>query len=515
MKSKKLIAAALSLFVLTSGAWLEAAAQTKGARRPAGATAPAQQPKRNTEDIKVRARSSFGDGGQSFEDVQYVKGARERRESQGGYISLMQCDLKRSLMLNTQAQTYLLQPFGAADGEEESTATAANTTAPAAGTSPGQMRRGGVVTYVSTSTDTGERKQMFGFTARRIKTTMVSEASPDACQQDQTKTETDGWYIDLDYAVDCQAQQQTPQTTQSPNAPQCRDRIKFKQVGTARLGFPVDMTYTSYQPDGTKTSFRREVIELTRGPLDQSLFEIPAGYTEAKDFQQLAGVNTQALSGGRDDDDEDNDSDNKSSPPQNSPAATAQGAPAADTLGPKRVGVTRIGVPLPAAQSKREGANTAGLAEALRGAIAERLNGPNVEVVALNAADASQIEPEARRKECDFVLYASIAQKPGGGGGGFGGFLKKAAPIADVLPVTGVARSTAGAVASTVVTTAVYAAGNVKAKDEFTADYRLIAPGGVAPKVADTVKAKAKSDGDDVVASLAAQIAAAVSGVVK
>jgi hypothetical protein len=42
----------------------------------------------------------------------------------------------------------------------------------------------------------GERKQMFGFNARHIKTSMVRTASPEACDKDM-KIETDGWYIDF------------------------------------------------------------------------------------------------------------------------------------------------------------------------------------------------------------------------------------------------------------------------------------------------------------------------------
>ena len=43
-----------------------------------------------------------------------------------------------------------------------------------------QPQRGGVVNITNTITDTGERKEMFGFTARRIKTSLEKKASPDA-----------------------------------------------------------------------------------------------------------------------------------------------------------------------------------------------------------------------------------------------------------------------------------------------------------------------------------------------
>jgi len=37
------------------------------------------------------------------------------------------------------------------------------------------------VTISRTVTDTGERQVMFGYTARHIKISIVTEASPDAC----------------------------------------------------------------------------------------------------------------------------------------------------------------------------------------------------------------------------------------------------------------------------------------------------------------------------------------------
>ena len=64
-------------------------------------------------------------------------------------------------------------------------------------------RKGGVITVSRTSTDTGERQEMFGYKARHIKTSMVMESSPDACNQSHMKMETDGWYADLSAAFSC------------------------------------------------------------------------------------------------------------------------------------------------------------------------------------------------------------------------------------------------------------------------------------------------------------------------
>jgi len=60
-----------------------------------------------------------------------------------------------------------------------------------------------VVTYVTNTIDTGERKEMFGFTARHLKSSMTIEPSPDACMKDKMRIERDGWYIDLQYGLNC------------------------------------------------------------------------------------------------------------------------------------------------------------------------------------------------------------------------------------------------------------------------------------------------------------------------
>ena len=67
----------------------------------------------------------------------------------------------------------------------------------------GASRRGGVVTMTVNTVDAGERKEMFGFNARHLKQTMMTESSPDACQQQHMKMERDGWYINLEYGLNC------------------------------------------------------------------------------------------------------------------------------------------------------------------------------------------------------------------------------------------------------------------------------------------------------------------------
>lgn len=485
-----IIIRAAALVLLVAASPLASLAQTRGTKQAAATPPP-------TNDIKIRVRMTVG--GQSFESTEYVRGSRQRTEMSmaGGYKTIMQCDLKRYVQVNDQTRTYMVQPFGGAQGEAQA-ASAEEPSAQGAAT-----RRGGVVTVVNTLTDTGERKEMFGYTARRLKGSTEYQSSPDACQQGGQRTETDGWYIDLKYGVECPAAY-AGDSKAMYRKPGCRDEIRTKQVGTAKAGYPVLVTTKMYNEDGSFTTTTREVIELSRSPLDPALFEVPAGYTETNPYAQAA-----AAASGQTGADEGGGGDVNATAANNVNGATPSSSTPA--LGPKRAGVVRIGVVLPRTQLERSAAGV-DVASAVRNTLAQRLNSSTVEVAALEAHDPQQAEAEARQKECDYVLYTGVVQKKGGGGG-FGGFLKKAAPVVaggygGDEGSTNANGSTGGAHTTADVSAA------VKAKDEITLDFRLMPAGGSTPKASDTLKAKAKYDGEDVLTSLVERAAAAVlSGV--
>src|ERR1044071_7482567 len=338
-------------------------------------------------DVKVRQRMSFGPTNSS-ESILYIKGPRMRSEMAGGmgYTTIQQCDLKRTLTLNDKAKTYLIS---STDGS--SPAPTADGGASSSAVQPSTQPRGGVVNVTNTVTDTGERKQMFGFTARHIKTSIEMKASPEACAKDQ-KMETDGWYIDFQYAYECTTQTQKYQAM--PVQPQsgCKDEIRSRTIGTAKLGFPVLVTTTIYQPNGGSTTMTQEVLELSREPLSAALFEVPEGYTLAKDMQELYGISTTAMSPSA-----------STRPPESNTTSPA-------TTTDKKPGVIRIGLVLPTVQVTA--GDAAQTAEAVRNSFASHLNAPNVEVVTLSAASAS----EARQKQCDYMLSVSMTVKKGGGG---------------------------------------------------------------------------------------------------
>ena len=459
--------------------------------------------KTTTSDVKIRQRMSSG-GATGAEMILYIKGQRMRNETGGGlgFTTILQCDLKRTLTINEKTKTYLISSTDnpnapAADGDGGGAASS-----PAAPTAQSQPQRGGVVNVTNTITDTGERKEMFGFTARHIKTSMVKTASPDACDKDM-KVETDGWYIDFQYSFECPGQTQKHQAPYVRPQPGCKDEVRTKTVGTAKLGFPLLVTTTIYQPDGRTSTMTQEVLELSRESLSASLFDIPEGYTLAKDMQQLYGMGTTSMSASTS---SGPTGTNTAAAPRESSSTTA----ITNSSTPKKPGVIRIGLIMPTVQVNA--GNPAQAAEALRNSFAGYLNGPSIEVVTLSARLPSQAMEEARQSQCDYVLSASMTVKKGGGGGMFGRAIGNiAGSAAGHIPGGGSAST--GAARSAAIT-GVYSTAaivnSIKAKDEVSLEYKLDQVETAKTSVANKDKAKANSDGEDVVSPLVQKAAQAI-----
>ncbi|HEX8922868.1 MAG TPA: hypothetical protein VF766_15445 [Pyrinomonadaceae bacterium] len=231
-------------------------------------------------DIKITTKS--GASGQTFTSTTYIKGARQRTEGMG-YTSIYQCDLKRTIQINDKTKSYLITPIGnegKSSGAQQQNAVASK-------------RRGGVITYTTTITDTGERKEMFGLTARHLKTKTVIEASEGACSPMNMEMEADGWYIDLPGGLNCATDGGAPQFPVEQS--DCVDEVRFKTVGTVKPGYPVMTTTTmkfnigadSPAANMPTSSSTQEVVDFSTAKLDAVLFDIPAGYREVKSMQEL------------------------------------------------------------------------------------------------------------------------------------------------------------------------------------------------------------------------------------
>jgi len=127
------------------------------------------------------------------------------------------------------------------------------------------------------------------------------------------------------------------------------------------------------------------------------------------------------------------------------PGSTPIAAPQA--LGPKAAGKIRIGVAPPDAQVG-QGNNAGGdYSTPIRNSIVLLMNGPAIEIAALDSHIAMQLQAEAQQKQCDYILYSSVAVKHSASGG-FGKFMKMAAPVASMVPMAGMGSGMGGAMAA-------------------------------------------------------------------
>lgn len=253
-----------------------------------GNTATAQQ-------YKMRQVSTMS--GMKSETTIYVKGARKRTEG-GSYmgiganiVTVEQCDLQRTLKINDKKKLYYIEPFISVTEEDDDTKPAPKTKPVPAVNKEKEKITGGVITTYYNITDTGERKKMYGFTARHVWTTQKIKPSANACMmKDSMVIRTDGWYIDL-------PQFNCPITGYSKGGGyggtqqvECKDRFVSKRSGKGKLGFPLIETKTMFMGGTAQTTeFKTdlETLELSTAKLDSMLFEIPIGYTETKNEEDL------------------------------------------------------------------------------------------------------------------------------------------------------------------------------------------------------------------------------------
>ncbi|MDQ3650223.1 MAG: hypothetical protein M3458_08135 [Acidobacteriota bacterium] len=464
-------------------------------------------------DVKIKTRQTMS--GESYEGTVYIKGKRQRTETaRNPVIDIQQCDLRRNLQISPPTSTYFINNW-AQDNDTTTPAQSSN----ASTQQPTATRKGGLVTMTVTTKDTGERKQMFGYTARHIIKTMVTESSPDACTPFKNRMETDGWYIDAAFALDCQYEQYKNWRPRNDKSG-CQDRYDTKQIGTAKEGYPVLVKTTMFGDNGEVTyTFTQEVVELSQATLDAALFDAPAGFKEVKDSTALYAPTTAMTSmhTGTAGSDVNATGNADSGTNANVKNMAKQSANASGEIGEKKPGVVRIGLATVKTGAVGEGMNATELSAAIGNTLTQFLKAPNVEVIGIDARLASQIDAEAKQKECDFVIYATASHKKGGGGGGmFGKMLGSVASTAVSHAGYGsghVAGAIAGQVASTAIYSATSMSASVKSKDELQLEVNMQTPGNATPLVAKQLKAKAKSDGEDILSPMIEQAAQAIMDV--
>jgi len=443
-------------------------------------------------DVKVRSKQTVG--GQSYENTTFIKGKRQRIESIGGMVNITQCDLKRGVQINSGSQTYLVTPFAATTTHTSSKSGTAVTD------KNGVVQTGGRITTTITTKDTGERKQMFGYTARRLIITMETISSADSCNKADSKMQTDGWYVDAAFALDCDQGMGGLGANYGKQAG-CRDRYEMKTIGSIRRGFPIYERTTLFDASGRESfTMINEVVEFSQATLDAALFDVPSGYREISDQSQLYGASSAMT--------DSTGFQAKSAPDSesglNSSIKTAPRSAAAETVGPKKAGVLRIGVPYVKSGPVGEGISSTDLAAAVRNTLMQKLNGQTIEVIALLSKVPSAISAEAESKECDFVANLTISHKKGGG---FGMFKALAPVLGGVLPAAGSTVGTGGYIAGSVMQstlTSSSVSSQMKNKDELTLDLKLDR-GESASVLEKALKAKSRSNGEDIIANVVDQ----------
>lgn len=209
-------------------------------------------------------------------------GTRHRTEPAYGprLARIVRCDLGQSFELNLDTQEYTSAPY------------------PPKPLSPDELKARGLGTRIQQSatptirveiktTDTGERKEIFGRTARHVITT-TTQTPLEGSHSSPQESVSDGWYIDFDQRLSCDPKRAEGGEghliayASFGNAKVPIEKPEFVTIGNREVGFPLDLTQTSKSPsnlpDGTITRFETHVTQFEEGPLDPALFEIPPDF---------------------------------------------------------------------------------------------------------------------------------------------------------------------------------------------------------------------------------------------
>jgi len=207
----------------------------------------------------------------------YFKGPRERNEvlpdsslNRAPFTALiMQCDLRTQIHLFEYSKTYtsFVTPAEERDPSRRHRI-------------PPKLPPGPDVTVTSNSVDTGERRPIGPYEARRIKTTLTVEPSKGAASK-PGKVEIDGWYLDLPglYCHEDSTRENGPPVGEWLMLVRgdIHDHLIFKILGTPPRGLVVEETATQKQAGNTIVN-KTELLEVSDQPLDEALFEVPSDY---------------------------------------------------------------------------------------------------------------------------------------------------------------------------------------------------------------------------------------------
>ncbi|MCU1309513.1 MAG: hypothetical protein JWO20_638 [Candidatus Angelobacter sp.] len=244
-------------------------------------------------DLEYTRRIVYGNG-PSHDTVYYVKGERQRIDSQssiGGQTKesfiygphtamIMQCDLNRVLLLNLDTKKYFVHdikphPTGLITGILSAGRLTGGT---AANTSYTEKRDVSVK-------ETGDKRDFHNHEAWLVRQTTESTRNYDGHLSQSTSVE-ETWYIDLDAPMYCRKQMGLPPNTKvQSQLGTVGENVTETHTGTARIGFPVSQQYHVISPSQSQSSM--EVVDWSEEPLDPKLFEVPNGFVETKNEDEV------------------------------------------------------------------------------------------------------------------------------------------------------------------------------------------------------------------------------------
>ncbi len=410
----------------------------------------------------------------------YIKGSRMRTDMRfeqmkmlGGretvtQTTIIQCDKRRTVSYNSKKKKFYQESISPI----ETAATTKN------------AKKGGYITITGSVVDTGERAKLFGFDARHLKETYTMTPSKNACQKEAMTIEIEGWYADVP-EFSCPIQRKPSEFRMND---ECFDDVDFQIKGNGISGIPL-REIKKLNMGGMSMIMEEETISLTKTPISDSMFEPPTGYRAANTLKEV-----------EDDSPDDSGGATETTPVESAPVSTGNPAPtfalpvAGIDRGPKKPGAIRIGIAKPKVttpDTKKDPDAGSDIAVAAANSLVVYLRDEKVDAIILETDFPAN---EGVEKGCDYLFFADVTQKRGGGGI-FGKMVLMGAVSAASVFVPGIGGMVTSTIASQIMSRTMMK--NAKAKDEFTLDYRVVDMNKAVLTQAAT-KTKTERDGDDV-----------------
>ena len=379
--------------------------------------------------------------------------------------TIVQCDKQRRVQFNSKKNKYYVEPIAGPTSKNTKNST-----------------KGGYVSVNGSVTDTGEKAKLFGYDARHLKESITFTPSKNACMKETMQIEIEGWYADIP-EFSCPIQRNMQEFKMDKN---CFDDVDFQMKGGI-TGIPLKEIKT-ITTKGMSIIMEEEAVEILKTPLSDALFEPPTNYKAANTLKEV-----------EDDSPDDSPASPRTMPqsssPSNNPSPTFSLPTAGIEKSPlsyKKTGMIRVGIAKPkitTPESKKDPDAAADLSIAVTNLLVESLKSENVEAIELET-DTPEIE--AKERGCDYIFFANVTQKRGGGT--FGKMVVMGAATAASVFVPGIGGMIASTAASQVMAQTM--GKNAKAKDEFALDYKVVGMDKNVILQAAT-KSKTEKDGED------------------